>query len=238
MIRIEINQRTGLGSLWSILMSQLAKLDPATDVQLFANSTFYAEPGVNIFDWFFENREGIPDFLMQNVPLDANEYPFNTRLGENLDQVAKLRNLRDRYFRPLSDLPLQAEAIIPAGCFGIHYRAIDKAVETPRMPVESVLRGYKTLGAGRQAFLSSDDQEATAWLLDRIPGLIVNNHLRASGPEGVYSVHGGLHHAHEAMLDVYCLARCESLLLGRGNFSDMGLIFGESNDVRYLEDFA
>lgn len=238
MISVRITHNAGLGSLFTVLISQLLKIPENEVVHVYATSKLYAPNGENIFDWFFWNpRLDRKAEAWPGTGYDEAANPFNQKLGKDCERLKSLRQMRTRFMFPQgSALWARARSIVPRGTVGIHYRGTDKFTEVPRVPYDAVLQSYRQNGHGRNVFLATDEEEASDWFAARIPGLVINPHQRTDGEIGVHLLHGGRWQAEEAMLDIFCLAQCETLLVGRGNFSDMACIFGNTNDIHYHED--
>lgn len=233
MISLEVNHAVGLGALFTIAASQLLKMPDGEDVWVHLNSSLYAPQGENMWEWYFQNPTPRNQMVKWPGGWDANTYQNNTKLGRNRWGLARLRKLRKRRFVPILGL---FDPKVPANAVGINYRGTDKYTETPRIPYENVLRSYQLHGQGRPAFLVTDEKAAAEWFQEKIPGIVMHPHLRINGKEGLHVVHGGRDHANEAMLDLWCLSRCSTLLLGRGNYSDWAAIFGDTEDIHYHED--
>lgn len=237
MIRLEVNHRAGLGSIFSILMSHLHRVPDNETAFLFANSSHYAEPSDNCFEWYFTNPRFDAAIVWPDLQIDIEHYPFNTLLGYDKVQLARLRHIRNRFFHPKPEMPNMARHIIARSqrTLGIHYRGTDKINEIPRIPVGDFLAKTARIMTHDAIFLATDDEGAANWFRAHMPAAWMNEHKRTTSTEGLHILHGGRQQADEAMLDMWCLSMCDTLLLSRGNFSDMAAIFSATDDIHYCE---
>lgn len=205
---------------------------------MFANSSHYAAPGENVFEWFFDNPPADEAAIVwPDLKIDIEHYPFNTRLGCDKRQLAKLRYLRNRFFRPKPELPALARSIIgPGRWLGIHYRGTDKFNEIPRVPREQVLAKVARIMDHDAIVIATDEESSAKWFKAHMPVAYLNEHRRTDDPAGLHIAHGSRQQAEEAMLDIYCLSLCDTLLLTRGNFSDMAAVFGATDDIHYQDE--
>lgn len=242
-IRLNITQNAGLGSMILKVLSQLAVIPADEEVHVFATSPVYAKhDSENVWDWYFVN----PPLTMDTVDWPDATYneeamPFNTRLGENRSLLESHRRLISRRVSIRFSIYGQARRIIrpEMKTLGIHYRGTDKSREVPRVPYETVLAQINELLPGHEAvFLATDEAAAAEWFAVRIPGLIVNPHKRTDDPNGLHITQGDRQQADETMRDIYCLSLCDTLLVGRGNVSDLALMFGGTENVHYLREPA
>lgn len=237
MIGFLATQHAGLGSVFTVTMSQLQKLPLAQDAHVDMRCNVYAPGGDNIFDWYFANEKRSAVTETRVVVYDAEAFPHTLRLDEDLIRLRGLRTTTRRRFRVRANLRDKAAAIVPLRTLGIHYRGTDKYTEIPRVPYETTYRRFLALPRTYdRVFLSTDETAAAAWFADRIPGLVLNPHQRTDDRGGLHLTQGGRQQADEAMLDMLCLAACDTLLLTRSNFSDWALIFGHTEDIHYGED--
>lgn len=242
MISIDVSHDAGLGSLLTVLMSQLAKMPLDQDVHIRMNSKLYAPGGENMFEWWWSNWP-----LPTNVTVWTDTtycdktHPSNVLLGKDSVRLASLRQLADRRFRCRASQFVKMVNVIgslqhlPHPLLGIHYRGTDKHTEIPRVPFDQVFECYKRQPPHAAVFLATDEIAAVEWFSERIPGLLVNPHIRSATLDGIHIGQGSQQHAEEAMLDILTLGVCDTLLLGRGNFSDMALIFGRTQNILYPE---
>ena len=262
MISLQLVRNAGLASLLTSLCSHIYRFENDIDAHFYARSTVYSQEGENMFDCFFEQcplkepieiwRHG-PDETAANASLpviaphmtpiilegcdghDFHAYPPNRHLAQEPERLERLRSMAARYFLPKQELIEIARRTVGHGpVFGIHYRGTDKKVEVPRVPPEQVLAIFQRRNHDGPVFLATDEQAAAQFFKAHIPRIVINDHLRSYDDRGVHFSRGGRQQAMETMVDIYCLAMCESLLIGRGNCGDMALVLGATQAVEYF----
>lgn len=240
MIRLNITQNAGLGSMITKVMSQLHRIPASESVHVYATSPLYAKGSENVWEWYFVNPELRDDATeWPETTYDEETMPFNTRLGDNVPLLKTHRRMVLRRVTQRFEIYNKSRSVIlpQHRTLGIHYRGTDKSTEVPRVPYEVVLEQALALMPGHQAtFLATDEQEAAEWFSARIPGLTINLHRRTNDRRGLHITTGDRQQANETMLDIYCLSLCDSLLLGRGNVADLALIFGSTDAIHYLRE--
>ncbi len=215
---VKVVDNTGLGSLLVQAMGHLLKTDEPAYVYL--NSTAYCT-GQNMFEWFY-HQQSINVDAVPRLPHDNTSYPCNQQLGLDLTRLAKLKAAYARHFKIKRTFTAAAERTISKPTLGIHYRGTDKKREVPRRSYQEVL---DLCPKYERVFLATDEVAAMKFFQERIPGLITLPCSRSTNHQGIHELfarQGGL--AEEAMADMTCLSRCETLVIGRGNFSDWALI--------------
>ncbi len=238
MIRIEMPHDGGFGSVLTMILSNLLKLPAGEKADVYANSKHYADPGVNMIDWYFavDVSSELPAETWYKQYFEEL-HNHNTLLGRDTARVQSLRAVARQHL-PIKPHLLQAARYAACGArIGVHYRGTDKFTETPRVSYEAFEKTIRALPGFEPMtpiFLSTDEQAALEWFCERFNVVANKSHFRTNRSDFLCAVgEGGRKAADEAVRDILCLATCPTLVVGRGNFSDMAIVFGETADIHY-----